>query len=136
MGPPDTRTRRLAICHFHDLDTLGPFVISSCGIECLCRLWGIVGLAADETTEEGSDDGLGDDNLVIDGATFEMEELHAYRLGRKDMGQMVAVDAIAADETLEDVETFWCQNVDATVLEKIGRGVSCVFDETSVHEML
>jgi hypothetical protein len=33
-------------------------------------LWGIVGLAADEATEEGGDDGLGNDDLVIDGATF------------------------------------------------------------------
>jgi hypothetical protein len=129
-------TRRLAICHVHDLDTLGPFVVSGCGIEGLCRLWGIVGLAADETTEEGGDDGLGDDNLVIDGATFEMKELHAYGLCRKDMGQMVAVDAIATDETFKDVETLGGENVDATVLEKIGGGISCVFDETSVHEML
>jgi hypothetical protein len=52
------------------LDTLGSFVISGCGIEDLCCLWGIVGLAADEATEEGGDDGLGNDDLVIDGATF------------------------------------------------------------------
>ena len=61
-------------------------MISGCGIEGLCCLRGIVGLATDEATEEGCDDGLGNDDLVIDGATFEMEELHAYGLGRKDMG--------------------------------------------------
>jgi len=58
-------------------------VISGCGIEGLCCV--IVGLAADEATEEGGDDGLGDDKFIIDRATFEMEELHAYGLCRNDM---------------------------------------------------
>jgi hypothetical protein len=65
-----------------------------------------------------------------------MKEFHAYRLRRKDMGQMVAIDAIATDETFEDVETLGSENVNTTVLEKIGGGVSCVFNETSVHEVL
>ena len=111
-------------------------MVSRRGIEVLYRLCRIVGLTADETTEEGGNDGLRDDDLVIDGATFEMKELHAYGLRRKDMGQMVAVDAIATDETFKDVETLGGEDVDATVLKKIGGGVSCVFDETSVHEML
>ncbi len=111
-------------------------MISGCGIEGLCCLWGIVGLAADEATEEGSDDGLRDNNFIIDGATLEMEELHAYGLCGKDMAQMVAVDAVATDETFEDMETLGGEGVDAAVFEKIGRGIGCILDETSVHEML
>jgi hypothetical protein len=49
---------------------------------------------------------------------------------------MVAVDAVATDKTFQDMETLGCELVDATILEKIGRGVCCVLDETSVHEML
>ena len=48
-------------------------------------LWGIVGLAADEAAEEGGDDGLGNDDLVIDRATFEVKEFHAYGLCGKDV---------------------------------------------------
>jgi hypothetical protein len=47
-------------------------MISGCGIEGLWCLWEIVGFAANEATEEGSDDGLGNNDLVIDGATFEI----------------------------------------------------------------
>ena len=111
-------------------------MVSGCGFECRCRWCRIVGLAADEATEEGGDNGLGDDDLVIDGATFEMKELHAYGLRRKDMGQMVAIDAIATDKAFKDMETLWGENVDATVLEKIGGGVGRVLDETSIHKML
>jgi hypothetical protein len=85
-------------------------------------LWGIVGLAADEATKEGGDDGLGDDDLIIDGSTFEMKEFHAYGLCSKDMSQMIAIDAVATDEPLKDVETLGGENVDATVLEKIDEG--------------
>lgn len=49
---------------------------------------------------------------------------------------MIAVDAVATDKTFKDMETLGRELVDATVLEKIGRGVCCVLDETSVHEML
>ena len=49
---------------------------------------------------------------------------------------MVAVDAVATDKTFKDMETLGGELVDASVLEKIGRGVCCVLDETSVHEML
>ena len=65
-----------------------------------------------------------------------MEKLHAYGLCDKDVGEMVAIDAVATDEAFEDVETLGGENVDATVLEEIGRGVCCVFDETSIHEVL
>ncbi len=49
---------------------------------------------------------------------------------------MVAVDAIATDKPFKDMETLGCEDVDAAVFEKIGRGISCVLYETSVHEML
>ena len=65
-----------------------------------------------------------------------MKELHAYGLRREDMGQVVAIDAIATDESFKDMETLGCEDVDTTVLEKIGGGISCVLDETGVHEML
>lgn len=76
----------MAISPVPELDTSRSFVISGCRIKGLCCLWWIVGLAADEVAEEGGGDGLGDDDLIIDGATLEMEEFHACGLGREDMG--------------------------------------------------
>lgn len=76
----------LPVCNIHELDALGPFVVSGCSIQVLADLWGIVGQAADEATKEGGDDGLRDDDLIIDGATFEMKEFHAYGLCSEDMG--------------------------------------------------
>ena len=35
---------------------------------------------------------------------------------------MVAVDAITMNKTFKDVETLGCEDVDATVLEKIAMG--------------
>ena len=49
---------------------------------------------------------------------------------------MITVDAIPTDKAFKDMETLGGELVDATVLEKIGRWVCCVLDETSVHEML
>ncbi len=58
-------------------------MISGRRVEGLCCV--LVGLAADEATEEGGDDGLRDDKFIIDRAAFETEELHTYGLCRKDM---------------------------------------------------
>ena len=66
-GLRPSRSGRLAICNVHELDAPGALVISGCGIGVLaCRLLGVVCLAADEATKKGGDDGLGDDDLVID----------------------------------------------------------------------
>jgi len=60
---------------------------------------------------------LGDNDLVVDRTTFEMKELHANWLRGKDVGEMVAIDAVATDEAFEDMETLGGENVDATILE-------------------
>ena len=62
---------------------------------------------------------MGDDDLVVDRATLEVEELHANWLRSKDVAEMVTIDAVAADEAFEDMKTLWGENVDATVLEEI-----------------
>ena len=49
-----------------------------------------------------------------------MKEFHTYRLCGEDMGQMITVDAVATDETLEDVETLGGENVYSAVFEEIG----------------
>ena len=46
-----------------------------------------------------------------------MEQFDIYGLGGEDMCEMVAVDAVAGDEALEDVEALWREHVDAPVLE-------------------
>jgi len=96
----------------------------------------VVGLAAGEAAEEGGDDGLGNDDFVVTRAAFEVQKLHADRLGGEDLEKVVCVHAVLGDEAFEDVEAFGSQHVDATLLEKVGCGVGAVLNEAGIHEML
>lgn len=72
------------------------------GLERNLGVWGIVRLTAKESAEEGGDDGLGDDDLVVNRTSLEMEQLHADWLGGKDVGKLVTADAVATDEAFEN----------------------------------
>ena len=49
---------------------------------------------------------------------------------------MIAIDAVLAHETFENVETLGREDVDTTLLEKVGARVGCVLNEAGVHELL
>ena len=65
-----------------------------------------------------------------------MKEFHANRLGGEDMGEMITIDAVLAHETFKNMETFWSEDVNTSVLEEVGARICGVFDEASVHEVL
>ena len=90
------------------------------GTEGLKVIWRVVGLTADETAEEGGDDGLRDDDLVVDRSSLKVEKFHANRLGLKDVADVIRVDSVLADEPLEDMETLWGELVNASLLEEVG----------------
>ena len=98
--------------------------------------WGVVRLTANEAAEEGGDDGLGNDDLVVNRSPLEMEKLHANRLSLEDVADVVRVDSVLADESLEDVETLGGKLVNAAFLEKVGCGIDGVLNETGVHKVL
>ena len=103
------------------------------GVEGLKIVRGVVRLAANEATEEGSDDGLGNDDLVVNWSPFKIEQLHAYWLCLKDVAEVVGVDSIPVDEPLEDVEMLWSELATA-FLEEIRQRIGGVLDETGVHK--
>ena len=52
------------------------------------------------------------------------------------MGKVVAVDAVLAHETLENVETLGSENVNTTLLEEVRSRIRCVLDEAGIHKLL
>jgi len=77
-------------------------------------------LTTNKPTEEGGDDGLGDDDLVVNRSSFEMEKFHANRLSLEDVANVIRVDSVLADEPLEDMEALWGELVNTTLLEEVG----------------
>ena len=49
-----------------------------------------------------------------------MEKLHANRLSLEDVANVIRVDSILADKSLEDVESLWGELVNTTLLEEVG----------------
>lgn len=125
---------------FLDVDqwhTLCPLSVLHSGVELARRHLGhVVGATADESAEQGSDDGLGDDNLVVRRSPLEVQQLHADGLVLKHTDKRVAVDAVLDDEALEDMQALGRDDVDASLLEEIGCAVSGVLDEAGVHKVL
>jgi hypothetical protein len=98
--------------------------------------WGIVRLTANEAAEESGDDGLRDDDLVVNRSPLKMEKLHADRLGLEDVADVIRVDSVLADEPLEDMETLWSELINTALLEEVRCGIDGVLDEAGIHEML
>jgi len=109
-----------ALGDVHESETLGTFLVCRVGTKRLEVIWGVIRLTANETAEESGDDGLRDDDLVVNRSPLKVEELHANRLGLEDMADMVRVDSILADEPLENMETLWGELVNAALLKEVG----------------
>lgn len=90
------------------------------GVKRLEVVRGIVRLTANETAEEGGDDGLRNDDLVVNRSSLKVEKFHANRLGLEDVADVIRVDSVLAYESLEDVETFRGELVNATLLKEVG----------------
>ena len=96
----------------------------------------VVGGATDKATEDDFEHRRVDEQLVIGGASFEMKQLHADGLRGKYLEQMIAIDAVLGDESLENVETLGRQHVYALVLEDGVGGIAGVLDEAGIHKVL
>ena len=90
------------------------------GVERVEVVRGIVRLTTNKTTEEGGDDGLGDDDLVVNRSSLEVEKFHANWLSLEDVANVIRVDSVLADESLENVEALRSELVDATLFEEVG----------------
>jgi len=119
-GGGTTHDGLCALVDVYESETLGTFMVCLIGAERLEVVWGIVRLTTNETAEEGGDDGLRDNDLVVNRSPLKVEELHANRLGLEDMADMVRVDSVLTDEPLEDVETLWGELVNAALLKEVG----------------
>ena len=64
-GGGTTHNGLRALGDVHESETLGSFLVSLIGIERTEVFRGIVRLATNKTAEEGGDDGLRDDDLVV-----------------------------------------------------------------------
>ena len=104
----------------HESEAFRTFLVCPVRVKRLEVLRGVVWLTTDETAEEGGDDGLRNDDLVINRPPFKMEKFHANRLCLEDVADVVRVDSVLADEPLEDMETLWSELVNATLLKKVG----------------
>ena len=64
-GGGASHDRLCAFGDVHESETLGALCVCLVGVERVEVVWGIVRLTTNETAEEGGDDGLGDDDLVV-----------------------------------------------------------------------
>lgn len=65
-----------------------------------------------------------------------MKQFYADGLGNENVLEVVGVDTIFGDESLQNMKSLWRQHIDTPVLEQIRRGIRSVLDKTSVHKVL
>lgn len=79
---------------------------------------------------------FGRDDIVVRLSSFEMEELHADWLSRKDRYETICCDTVLGDESFEDVQALWCDLEDCAVFEVRISLVGSILDETGIHKVL
>lgn len=65
-----------------------------------------------------------------------MKQFYADGLGNENVLEVIRVDTIFGDESLQNMEALWRQHIDTPVLEQIGRRIRSVLDKTGVHKVL
>ena len=93
-------------------------------------------MSTSETSEQHFNHRLIDKDLVVAGPSLQVEKLHRDRLSRKDLHEVVGGDTVLADEPLEDMKTFRCDDVDSTIFEMRGIGIGGIRNQVGVHKVL
>lgn len=78
-----------------ETDALRALVVALEGVDGLVGRGLVVGRAADEAAEEGGDDRLGDDDLVVGAPTLEVQKLDADGLRGEHLLEVIRVHAVS-----------------------------------------
>lgn len=65
-----------------------------------------------------------------------MEKLHTNWLGLEDVADVIRVDSVLADESLEDMETLWGELVHAALFKEVGGWIDSVLNKAGIHKVL